>query len=125
MVSTLYTIAMAQILPPEIWLEVLDWATHNSLLDVTQSHSPFQTVPLRDNIRDPNMNVRLTVSLVCRQWRQWIVRSLYSDIKIKDHSGASDLRSALEKPITASPAGYYGETVSTLLLKAYNVCLFL
>lgn len=106
---------MAQILPPELWLQVFDWATHNALLNVTQSHSPFQPAPFRNKILqvDPNLNVRLTISLVCRQWRLWVVRSLFSDISIKDRSSASSLKKALERPTIAD--GYHGEMVCCLV----------
>jgi len=99
---------MAQILPPELWLEVFEWATHNPLLNLTQNHTPFQPNFFYDNIRDPDLNVRLTISLVCRQWRQWAARSLYSDIEIKDNS-ANGLRKALERLTTVD--GYYGQMV--------------
>ena len=97
------------VLPPELWIEIFEWASHNPFLDVNQSHSPFQPIPTRYNIRDPNLNVRLTISLVCRQWRLWVARLLYSDIKIEDHNCASGLRKALERPTTAD--GYYGQMV--------------
>ena len=106
--------AQLEILPPELWLEVFEWATYNPFLNVHQSHSPFQPVPFRDNIRDSNLDVKLTISLVCRQWRLWMMRLLYSDIKIKDHKSASDLRKALERT-TSTPGGYYGEMVRCLL----------
>ena len=97
---------MAQILPPELWLEVFEWATHNPLLNVSLSHSPFQPAPFREKIQQvDNLDVRLTISLVCRQWRLWVARSLFSDINIKDRSSASGLRKALEKPTIAD--GYY------------------
>ena len=96
-------------IPPEIWLEVFEWATYNPLLSVTQSHLPFQPAPFRDKIPDPNLNVRLTISLVCRQWRLWVVRSLFSDIKIKDRSSAIGLKKTLERPTTADRC--YGEMV--------------
>src|SRR6266446_6405057 len=91
-------ISMMHILPPELWLQVFEWATYNPLLNVTQIHSPFQPAPFHDNTPDPNLNVRLTISLVCRQWRLWVMRSLFSDIKIKDLSSAIGLRKALENP---------------------------
>ena len=97
-------------LPPELWLEIFEWATHNPLSNLTQSYLPFQPLPFRDNIHDPNLNqVRLTISHVCRQWRRWMLRSLYSDIKIKDRKSATGLRKTLERPTTAD--GYYGEMV--------------
>ncbi|KAF8808002.1 hypothetical protein BYT27DRAFT_7097538 [Phlegmacium glaucopus] len=105
---------MAQILPPELWLEVFEWATHNPLLNVTKSPAPFQPISFHDNIRsDPNLNVRLTISLVCRQWKRWAARSLYSDIKIQGDS-ASGLRKAL-----TTADGYYGEMVRRVVLQ-YN-----
>lgn len=99
-------------IPPELWLEVFEWATYNPLLNVTQSHSPFQPAPFRDKVPDPNLNVRLTISLVCRQWRLWVARSLFSDIKIKDHRSATGLRKTLEKSNAAN--GCYGEMVCCL-----------
>ena len=101
-------------IPPELWLEVFEWATYNPLLNVIQSHSSFQPAPFRDKIPDPNLNVRLTISLVCRQWRLWVVRSLFSDIKIKDHNSAIGLRKTLEKPTTGTTDGCYGEMVCCL-----------
>jgi hypothetical protein len=105
-------------IPPELWLEVFEWATYNPLLNVTQSHSPFQPAPFRDKNPDPNLNVRLTISLVCRQWRLWVVRSLFSDIKIKDRSSAIGLRKTLERPTTAN--GYYGEMVCCFFARLYD-----
>ena len=99
-------------LPPELWLEVLEWATYNPLLNVAQSHLPFQPAPFRDRVSDPNLNVRAAISLVCRQWRLWVVRSLFSDIRIKDRNSAIGLRKALEKSTTAD--GCYGEMVCNL-----------
>lgn len=115
---------MAQTLPAELWLEVFEWATYNPLLDVTQSHSPFQPDPLvRDKILqvDLNFNVRLTFSLVCRQWRLWVLRSLFSDINIKNCSSAGGLRQALERPAIVD--GYYGEMVCRFYKHKYDFIL--
>ena len=112
-------------IPPELWLEVFEWATYNPLLNIAQSHSPFQPAPFRDSefFFDPNLNVRLTISLVCRQWRLWVIRSLFSDIKIKDRSSAIDLRKILETPTTAdADGGCYGEMVCCFLQK---VCIYI
>jgi hypothetical protein len=100
-------------IPPELWLEIFEWATYNPLLNVTESHLPFQPAPFRDKNPDTNLNVRLTISLVCKQWRLWVVRSLFSDIKIKDRSSAIGLRKTLERPATAN--GHYGEMVRWFL----------
>ena len=51
-----------------------------------------------------------------------MIRSLFSDIKIKDRSSAIDLRKILETPTTADAGGCYGEMVCCFLQK---VCIYI
>ncbi|KDR85607.1 hypothetical protein GALMADRAFT_108906 [Galerina marginata CBS 339.88] len=69
-----------RLLPPEIWLQIFEWATHNINLPSDES-TPFQLIP--DNRRDPNLQVRVALSRVCRAWQTWAAQALYKDIKIR------------------------------------------
>ncbi|KAF9556405.1 hypothetical protein CPC08DRAFT_641625 [Agrocybe pediades] len=69
------------LLPVEVWLEIFDWATFNPNISVDES-TPFQPIP-DSNRRDPSLQVRLSLSQVCRSWRKWTAHALYNDIKIR------------------------------------------
>ncbi|KAF8167477.1 hypothetical protein B0H34DRAFT_779213 [Crassisporium funariophilum] len=100
------------LLPPEIWLEIFEWATYNSILQILDGYTPFQPLP-NGSIRDPNLQTRVTLSRVCRQWRTWALHSLYQDIKIK--IGMHALQQALsghEQPVKR----FYGEMVRRVVL---------
>lgn len=81
-----------QTLPPEIWLEIFEWATFNSFLT---GYTPFQNIT-GDN-RDASLHVKRTLSLVCRSWREWSTHLLYKEIRIRH--GAHALKQALERTI--------------------------
>ncbi|EJD05545.1 uncharacterized protein FOMMEDRAFT_152870 [Fomitiporia mediterranea MF3/22] len=74
-------------LPPELWARVFFWATFSSARDV----SSLLTVPLFDGIahREDDFQVRqalvtkLTLALVCRQWRALSEQYLYEDIWVR------------------------------------------
>ena len=70
-----------RLLPPEIWLEIFDWATYNPNI-ASDEYTPFQLVPIGREA-DTNLRVRATLCLVCRDWRTWATQSLYRDIQIK------------------------------------------
>lgn len=81
-----------QTLPPEIWLEIFEWATFNSFLT---DYTPFQNIP--GDSRDPSLHIKSTLSLVCRSWRQWSTHLLYKEIRIRH--GAHALKQALGRNI--------------------------
>lgn len=70
-----------RLLPPEIWLEIFDWAMYNPNFPIGES-TPFQQISRGPRLPDPNLQVRATLSLVCRTWRVWAAQSLYRDILV-------------------------------------------
>jgi hypothetical protein len=68
------------LLPPEIWLEIFEWATYNSNVS-KDVHMAFEPVP--DGSRDLNLLVRVAIASVCSTWHNWIAESLYKDIEIR------------------------------------------
>ncbi|KAF8963911.1 hypothetical protein BDZ97DRAFT_1919442 [Flammula alnicola] len=97
------------LLPPEIWLEIFAWATYNPNL-LMEELKPFEPIP--DSAWDPNLQVRVALSRVCRTWQCWVAQSLYQDIKIRH--GAHALRRVLAGH---RPSGIcYGEMVRRVVL---------
>lgn len=91
-------------LPPEIWLEIFEWATcHPRFL--SDHHTPFRDVPHYG--KDPNLQVRANLSCVCRTWQMWAAQLLYRDIQIRH--GAHALKHALEDHQSSGRS--YGELV--------------
>ncbi|KAF9449091.1 hypothetical protein P691DRAFT_813183 [Macrolepiota fuliginosa MF-IS2] len=83
-----------ELLPPELWLEILSWAAQPSSQDPNAhniDYTPFQSAPT--DTRDSALGVKRTLTMVCCLWRIWTVHFLYRDIKI--HHGARALRCAL------------------------------
>lgn len=102
-------------LPPELWLEIFEWATYNpNLQQQPDMNIPFQPIPY--GFSDSNLSVRLTLSRVCRIWQMWAAQSLYKDITISHSSHA--LKHALEG---FEPSGRrYGELVCRILSPRYH-----
>ncbi|CAA7268026.1 unnamed protein product [Cyclocybe aegerita] len=98
-----------QDLPPEIWLDIFDWATFNPNI-ITNASTPFTPIP--DSTRDPNLQVRAALASVCRTWRKWAAQSLYQDVKIRRDAHA--LKQALERYQHA--AASYGQLVRRVVL---------
>jgi len=70
-----------QLLPPEIWLEIFEWATYNANLAQVGSPKPFQPIP--GTAQDQNLKVKLALFSVCRTWQAWMAQILYEDIEIR------------------------------------------
>ncbi|KIK07364.1 hypothetical protein K443DRAFT_673618 [Laccaria amethystina LaAM-08-1] len=96
-----------QTLPPEIWLEIFEWATFNSFLT---GYTPFQNIP--GDSRDPSLHIKSTLSLVCRSWREWSTHLLYKEIRIRH--GAHALKQALGR--TIQDDRLYGSLVRRVVL---------
>lgn len=105
------------LLPSELWLEILSWATQPSSNDPDTraiTYVPFQSAPA--DTKDSTLSVKRTLTLVCRLWRIWMIGSLYREIKIQ--YGAHALQHMLEC-MTSNHEGY-GRLVRILCL----VCIF-
>ncbi|KAF9486345.1 hypothetical protein BDN70DRAFT_869847 [Pholiota conissans] len=96
-------------LPPEIWLEIFEWAAYNPNFP-TDIHAPFERIP--DDYQDSNLEVRINIASVCSTWRTWIVESLYKDIEIRH--GAHALQRLLEACQRSGRC--YGEMVRRVVL---------
>ncbi|KAF9535879.1 hypothetical protein CPB83DRAFT_754229 [Crepidotus variabilis] len=66
------------VLPTEIWLEIIGWATYNP--NIGDREIPFSLIP--DNTSDSNLQVRAQVAAVCRAWNTWVTHNLYRDVKV-------------------------------------------
>ena len=97
------------LLPTEIWLEILDWATTSH--EPLAMNIPFS--PLPDYRVDPNLRVRATLTAVCRTWQRWVAQSLYKDIKISNN-GAHGLMDVLQKCPDQTETKY-GEMVGSFV----------
>ncbi|KAF9469752.1 hypothetical protein BDZ94DRAFT_1151313 [Collybia nuda] len=81
------------VLPPEIWLSILRWATISDMGHsyFTASYSPFQ--PTTNDAQDSVLAVKTTLTLVCREWKYLMTEFLYEDLKLL--RGASALKNIL------------------------------
>ncbi|OCH87403.1 hypothetical protein OBBRIDRAFT_796228 [Obba rivulosa] len=73
----------AAALPVELWLEIFRWGTLSSLtirLNATSYH-PFETTTLTT---DDTLRTKLSLVLVCRQWRRLALEFLYEDIWLRE-----------------------------------------
>ncbi|KII93415.1 hypothetical protein PLICRDRAFT_35622 [Plicaturopsis crispa FD-325 SS-3] len=81
-------------LPPELWLQIFHWATHDpeTLDHLTSSYKPFQSIApktLAENLRTKRVLV-----LVCRAWRACVLKMLYEDLRVD--RGQQHLREVLK-----------------------------
>ena len=97
-------------LPPEIWVEILRWATTaDTVYDlITHSYRPFQSADHSGSFNSIIATKRSLV-LVCREWNQWATRFLYEDLAIP-HSAPS-LKVVLDQ-------GRLGALVGSCVLRA-------
>ncbi|TFK41949.1 hypothetical protein BDQ12DRAFT_677431 [Crucibulum laeve] len=99
-----------QLLPTEIWLQILELVVVASGQHIQQSvYIPFQSTP--GDVRDSSSK-RHALPLVCQKWRLWSTELLYRDIRIRH--GARALREVLDRP-----AGWqegYGKWVRRVVL---------
>lgn len=102
-----------QLLPPEIWLEILRWATTSDkeINQTTHSYAPFQPTP--DGNPDPAIAVKTKLALVCREWRYLTTGFLYETLLVSH--AISTLRDVLR-----DDAGY-GKLVGSLALRGFQV----
>ncbi|KIL71584.1 hypothetical protein M378DRAFT_64786 [Amanita muscaria Koide BX008] len=98
-------------LPTELLLEIFQWAT-----DCYYPHpcsysyySPFQALEDRAN---PNLKIKRSLSMVCRQWRHLTAQFLYKDVWIGH--GAEGLKQALKT--ARSDGGTYADCVERAIL---------
>ncbi|KAF8910011.1 hypothetical protein CPB84DRAFT_1764362 [Gymnopilus junonius] len=103
-----------RLLPPEIWLEIFDWATYNPNFGTDES-TPFQQIP-RGRGLDTNLQVRATLCLVCRTWQAWIAQSLYRDVHINRNT--NDLHRTLSVGNFAGRR--YGDMVHRMVLPYHS-----
>lgn len=89
--------AQSQPLPPELWLEVFEWATDRNYQDsLSSGYSPFQ--PISSQARNIGLTTAKSLSLVCKTWQSLIIDLLYQDIKIEN--GVCNLRRILGSNIS-------------------------
>jgi len=93
-------------LPPEIWLEIFEWATYNDNL-TGGNPKPFEPIP--GTARDPSLQARLALFSVCKTWRGWMAQTLYKDISIR--RDIRSLQQALGRCEQSGP--HYGEMVGS------------
>ena len=93
-------------LPPEIWLEIFEWATYNNNLTLGNPR-PFEPIP--GTARDPSLQTRLALFSVCKTWREWMAQILYKDISIR--RDIRSLQQALGRCEQSGP--HYGDMVGT------------
>ncbi|KAJ7757532.1 hypothetical protein B0H16DRAFT_666522 [Mycena metata] len=67
-------------LPSELWLEIF---AHLNERSYTTSYTPFQPLPGVGSEGDVK-SAYTTVVLVCRNWHDWAISSLYRNLKIPD-----------------------------------------
>ncbi|THV01449.1 hypothetical protein K435DRAFT_655366 [Dendrothele bispora CBS 962.96] len=68
-------------LPPEIWLEVFNWATYYPSSDAyTTEYKPFSTST--SQATDVALQVKCILTLVCREWHTIVTEFLYKDVRI-------------------------------------------
>lgn len=67
-------------LPPEIWLQIIDWATYDP--SSYDTNTPFSAIP--DDGLDTNLHHRAKLSAVCQVWKSWIARKLYRSVRIPE-----------------------------------------
>lgn len=96
-------------LPPELWLEIFEWAADNDNL-ACGSSKPFEPIP--GTTQDPGLQVRLALFSVCKTWQRWMARILYKDIKIGRDTYS--LQQTLGKHEQSGPR--YGEMVRRVVL---------
>lgn len=75
---------MINLLPPEIWLSILRWATisDKGYSYFTALYGPFQPTTGDAHDRDTVLAVKRTLALVCREWKRLTAEFLYEDLKI-------------------------------------------
>ncbi|KAF5392497.1 hypothetical protein D9757_002322 [Collybiopsis confluens] len=64
-------------LPPELWLQVFDWAT-NYPAAYSTTYSPFSSTELQPACPD----TAVSLALVCKAWRALVREFLYRDVRI-------------------------------------------
>ncbi|EAU92332.1 hypothetical protein CC1G_00551 [Coprinopsis cinerea okayama7 len=100
-------------LPPEIWLDIIDWATEDETPNVDYVH--FERIP-RDARSSELVGTRKALSQVSRGLRNLIMPQLYKEVWV--NHGADELRTVLQKPRdpTSERPQCYGDTVRRLVL---------
>ncbi|KAH7914735.1 hypothetical protein BJ138DRAFT_1143161 [Hygrophoropsis aurantiaca] len=103
---------MSTLLPPEIWMQIIRWATLPPTdLGVTQAYLPFR-VPY-DTTDDSSIEWKRNMIHVCRLWRALATPMLYEDIRVI-HS-AHRLAQIMEDTRDVDHGGY-GQWVRRLVL---------
>ncbi|KAF5374934.1 hypothetical protein D9758_000567 [Tetrapyrgos nigripes] len=82
-----------QRLPPELWLEVFNWAFYPSSDAYTTHYKPFSGTA--SQATDTDLQIKCTLTLVCREWHATITEFLYKDVRIG--RGQNALKSALDE----------------------------
>lgn len=98
-------------LPPELWLEILSWATYNPIMHRLEGGhiQPFQSLSYPRNARDINLETSASISMVCKTWKQWVAQALYRDLRVR--SNLRTLKHALQKVADGDPQKRCGEMV--------------
>lgn len=86
----IFTMSTVSYVPPELWLEIFQWATSYPEAYAT-SYSPF--CPLETPCQDTAISCSL--ALVCRLWRALVTEFLYRDVRIGHGQSIDTLKGAL------------------------------
>ena len=75
-------------LPPEIWLEIFQFATYVHHEATIEPMDPFTLKNITHNIMGENsstssLRMRCTLPLVCKEWHQLSLRLLYRHIVVR------------------------------------------
>ncbi|KAL1710335.1 hypothetical protein EV121DRAFT_275563 [Schizophyllum commune] len=110
------------VLPPEIWLEIFQFATYVHHEATIEPMDPFTLKNITHNIMGENsstssLRMRCTLPLVCKEWHQLSLRLLYRHIVVRSPARARQILRALEahpaqvdmRPIKPSSTSYYGQ----------------
>jgi hypothetical protein len=92
-------------LPPELWLEVFEWATIDLDALFSTVYQPFQSAStsLDQDQRRGLLKRRLILALVCRQWRALVTPLLLETL----HVGKQSLQPAMHKVQVIKDSGIY------------------
>ncbi|KAG1749755.1 uncharacterized protein EDB91DRAFT_1109491 [Suillus paluster] len=94
-----------RLLPPELWLSIIRWATHSQSVFDLPTFEPFHASFERQNKGEAGaLAVRHAVVQVCKLWRDFGLSSLYEDVMVRH--GAPALAEELGKT-------YGGEQLGT------------
>ncbi|PPQ64241.1 hypothetical protein CVT24_008644 [Panaeolus cyanescens] len=116
LVSTFNTLQGKSSLPPELWLEIISWATHNPIIQRLEDVQiqPFQPLSYPRHGRDANLETSVSISMVCKTWKQWVARTLYQDIRVR--SNLLTLKHVLQRETDGDASKICGDMVHRVVL---------